>query len=249
MMNTLKSIIVEGLTQCRRNWKLLLGFYIPILLLFVVMALISRSSDDVSLSYFTRDVNAIGDMPFYAGLLSQLGLILWSAVVAVCLFSVLLLRYQNKNPLARRFLIQAGVLSLVLLLDDVYELHESVFPEYLGIREKYIYIFYFVSLLSILLLNLPEILHSEYSILGLSLAMFAVSAFFDGAHLDKFEQYGAFFSENIQTFMEDGPKVVGIATWLLYFTRYAILSQVPLLLPSAQVYSVKEELNLATHHD
>jgi hypothetical protein len=74
--------------------------------------------------------------------------------------------------------------------------------------------------------------------------MFATSIFFDEAHLDQYYRYGVFFSERVQTFLEDGFKFVGVATWLIYFTRYAkqkILAPVtvnetihqPVMLPNA----------------
>ena len=179
------------------------------------------------MAYFTRDITAIADIPFYAGLVSQLGLILWSAAAAVCLFTAFILRLQKRSVFARRFLFQACILTLILLLDDAYLFHDSVFTEYLHIRQRYVFLAYLVLALGFLLLNLQVILDSEYWILGAAFMLFATSLFFDNVHLYKYEPFKALITESRSTILEDAPKLAGIATWLLYFTRYAILSLMP----------------------
>lgn len=64
-------------------------------------------------------------------------------------------------------------------------------------------------------LNLSEILASEFLFLGITLVMFAASIF-----PDDHDQYGLFFTEQFQVFLEDGFKFVGVATWLVYFARH-----------------------------
>ncbi len=226
-MGKLKIIILEGLTQVRTNWKLLLLLYVPILLLFALIAVVSRLKPGLEMAYFTRDITAIADIPFYAGLVSQLGLILWSACAAVCLFTSFLLGLQKRHLPARRFLFQAGILTLALLLDDVYLFHDSVFTEYLHIRQRYVFLAYFVLVVGFLLLNRQVILASEYWILGLSFLLFATSLFFDNAHLYKLAPFDALITKSRSTILEDAPKLAGIATWLLYFTKYALQKQAP----------------------
>lgn len=221
-MQKLKDIVLGGLAQFKKLWLVFLFLYLPILLLFIVIDIVSRASDELTLSYFTRDVTAIGNLPFYAGVVSQLGAMLWSAALAVCVLTVTLLKSQNQNGRARRFLIQAAILTAVLLLDDIFLFHEDIGPDYFGISEKVIAVFYFLLCLAFLVLNMREILSSEYSILGLALAMFGASMFLDAANLDKYDEYGILFSDQFQIFLEDGFKFVGIATWLLYFARYGI---------------------------
>jgi hypothetical protein len=226
-MEKLKVISLEGLVQVRTNWKLLLLIYVPILLLFAVIAVVSRLTPSLEMAYFTRDITATADIPFYAGLVSQLGVILWSASAAVCLFTFFLLRLQKRNLPARRFLFQAGILTLALLLDDTYLFHDSVFTEYLHIRQRYVFLLYFVVATSFLVLNRNAILASEYWILGISFLLFGASLFIDNAHLYKIEPFQALITKSRSTILEDVPKLAGIATWNLYFTKYAIQSQIP----------------------
>ena len=217
-----RAIIVGAFQQLGALWKVLLYLYGPIALFFIVLDLISRSSDRITLSYFTRDIAALGHLPFFAGLVSQLGGLLWSATLTLCAFSLFILRKQNPDSTsARRLLLWAILLTAVLLFDDYFQLHEEIGPDYLHISEKVIELGYVVIGLIFLLANFGEIMSSEYLLLGLALVLFGGSAFLDGAHLDKFDQYSVFFSEQFQTFLEDGLKFVGIATWLTYFARYA----------------------------
>ena len=196
--------------------------YIPILLFFGTLHTISGSSDRITLSYFTRDISAIGDLPFFAGLVSQIGGLLWSASLAICVLAFLILkrREPDTGPV-RKYLLHAAILTGVLLLDDFFLFHEDIGPDYLGIGEKVIVLSYLLLCVLFLVFNFNEILNSEYLILGLGLGFFATSIFLDAANLDDFEEYGSFFSEQFQIFLEDGFKFVGVATWLTYFGRYA----------------------------
>jgi hypothetical protein len=69
-------------------------------------------------------------------------------------------------------------------------------------------------------LNRGEILSSEYALLLLAFALFATSIFFDILPLDDLAL--PYLWEQLELFFEDAFKFAGIATWLLYFARYAI---------------------------
>ena len=220
-MQKAKQIANGAFAQFGKLWKVFLYLYIPIILLFFTLHAISGSSDRITLSYFTRDISAIGDLPFFAGLVSQIGGLLWSAALAVCVFTFFILRRQSPHAgSARRYLAHAAILSAVLMLDDFFLFHEDIGPDYLGIREKVIILSYLILCALFLVLNVNEILASEYVILGAALVMFGTSIFLDAANLNDFEEYGSFFSEQFQIFLEDGFKFVGVATWLAYFARY-----------------------------
>lgn len=216
-----KPIVASGFEQFKKLWKVFLGLYLSIFLFFLILDLISRASDDITLSYFTRDVVALGHLPFYAGLTSQIGGMLWSVTFGICIFAVLVLHQQGQNGVAKRFLLQAAILTSILLLDDIFLVHEDIGPDYLHIGEKTIVISYFLFTLFFLIANRNEILASDYLVLGFALSLFAVSIFLDAADLDGFERLDTFFWEQLQMFLEDAFKFLGIATWLVYFARYA----------------------------
>lgn len=216
-----RQLIAGVIAQFKKLWKLLVLLYIPIGLLFIVLRVISHYSDRITLSYLTRDVAAIANLPFYAGLISQLGGLIWAASLAICIFASITLGRQNQFSTApRRLLFHASILTAALLVDDIFQFHEEIGEDYLGISEK-VSVLVLVSLgMFFLFANLREILTSEYLILGLALAFLGLSVFLDAADLEDFGAVGRFFSNQLQTFAEDGVKFAGIVTWLVYFARY-----------------------------
>jgi hypothetical protein len=221
-MIRVNQIIGGAFTQLGRLWKILLFLYVSILALFIILDLVSRFHPNFTLSYFTRDITAIGHLPFFAGLVSQLGGLLWSAALAICLFTYVLLNQRGpETRSARRFLLQAALLTGILLLDDYFQLHEDIGPNYLGISQKLVILFYGIFALFFLFFNLNEILGSEYLLLGLALAMFGLSILIDGTHPEKIEPFKRIINNQLSTFIEDGFKFVGVATWLTYFARYS----------------------------
>jgi len=217
-METVNQIFNGAFAQLGKLWKILLFLYASIILFFIVLDMISRSSDKITLSYFTRDISSIGHLPFFAGLVSQLGGLFWASTLAICVFTLFILKRQD--PAARRFLIQAAILTAILLFDDFFLFHEDIGPDYLGIGERIIVLAYGLFAVFFLFSNFREILSSEYLILGLALVLFGLSVFMDGAHLENVEQLKGLLNEQSSTFLEDGFKFVGVITWLVYFSRY-----------------------------
>ena len=219
LMEKAKQVLHISLDQLRTLWKFLLFLYLPIILFFVLLGSISRASGDLTLSYFTRDISAVGGLPFYAGVISQIGGLFWSAALAICLFTYIILRRQDAKS-SRRFLLHAALLTAVLLLDDFFLFHEDIGPDYLHIGEKAIVLFYLLLCIGFLLFNINEILSSEFMILGVALALFGLSIFIDAVDLDEIDLYERFINDQLEIFVEDGLKFLGVATWLAYFARY-----------------------------
>jgi hypothetical protein len=218
-MERAKQLVGNALDQVRGLWKFLLFLYLPIVLFFILLGSISRASGDITLSYFTRDISAIGRLPFYAGLVSQIGGLLWSAALTICIFTYFFLRRQDQKS-SRQFVLHATLLTAVLLLDDFFLFHEDIGPDYLHIGEKVIVLFYLFLCMGFLLLNIREVLSGEFVLLGAALALFGISIFIDAVDLDEIDLYESFVSEQLNIFLEDGFKFVGVATWLAYFARY-----------------------------
>lgn len=84
----------------------------------------------------------------YLGLISNLGVLLWNAAAAVCIFAVF---YLNNAKAERRyilFMFFSGVISALLMVDDFFLAHEKIYPRLFGCTEKSIMIFYMLLLLS-----------------------------------------------------------------------------------------------------
>lgn len=159
-------------------------------------------------SFFTRDVFSIASIPVYAGLISNLGIFLWCATAAVCLFAAALAR----DPEAARFLAASGLFSGLLLVDDFFMVHEWIVPRLLHVSEKSMYGVYAVLGLAWLWRFRRRILTGRPGLLALALGLFALSILFD--FLEPAHPPG--IAPGWRYMIEEGPKLVGIATWAAY---------------------------------
>jgi hypothetical protein len=220
-MKTVKQVIADVASQLQYLWKILFFLYLPIALLFLLVGVLSRVTTDVSLAFLLRDITATAKLPFFAGFVSQLGLILWSASLTVCLFALVMMqRKQGDLSAAKRFLAYSTVLTAVLVLDDIFLFHEEIAPNYLHLDELVVFAVYGIIGIGFVLLNWREILSSEYALLLLAFALFATSVALDAVPKEVLP--ARYFWEQLELFLEDGFKFAGIATWLMYFARYAI---------------------------
>ena len=156
----------------------------------------------------TKDTIAITGGKFYHGLLSNIGLFLWGATTTICFFSYIILKksvYQTK----RKFILGGALLSFILLLDDFLLLHELVSPRYLGLSENYLFLTYFLLLLSFNLYFLREIVAAQVLFIFFAFTFFALSVICDKI----LPQYGRI------VIIEDGFKFLGIVGWFSFFAQ------------------------------
>ncbi len=73
---------------------------------------------NIPVGTLTRDLNITLKGPFYVGALSNLVNILWTAAASLCFFGFFYLNQYNCESLFRRFLLNAGIFTTMLLLDD-----------------------------------------------------------------------------------------------------------------------------------
>ncbi len=158
----------------------------------------------IPVRYLTSDVSVLASAPPYIGFLSQFGILLWAASVSVCMFGAMLFYQKAESSTYFYFLSTGGIFTAVLAFDDLFLLHEKVFP-YIGIPELLIYSVYagvlvfFLWRFRVLILN-----ETRYILLGVALVFFALSVSIDIVIQQEY-------------IFEDGSKFAGIFTWLVYF--------------------------------
>lgn len=230
-MNALKQI-GEGVSlQSRSLWKVLFVIYLPVVLLFLVVGLLSRVLEELTLALLMRDILITARLPVFTGLVPQLEAILWSASLTVCAVAwVVLQRRGDDYASAKRFLLHCAIVTAVLLFDDVFLFHGEIAPKNLNIDKRIVLSSYLVMIGVFMYLNRWEILNSEYLILMLALGLFASSVFLDLLPLQALPLHR--FVLQVRVFLEDGFKFAGIASWLAYFGRYAV-QQIEAILGSA----------------
>lgn len=183
--------------------KGLLVLYLPILaLLFLVT--VAAFSSHISLSSLTRDMAAIAHVHPLIGVVSNVGVLLWCATAVICLFSWSLLRQQGLHAEAR-FLLWAGLMTVVLLVDDLFMIHEYIAPIHLHVSEKVVLAIYACAAGAYLLSHRRLILAANYQLLAAAMVLFTASMLVDIAN-----------GRGWWGLAEDGFKVLGIASWLGY---------------------------------
>lgn len=157
----------------------------------------------------TRDPASVERYPFYVGYLSYVGVLLWSAAAAVCLFSAWQVRSHGGSAADGWFLGLSGLVSLWLMSDDLFMLHEEVLPTYVGLPESLVYVVYVVLGVAYAVVFRRSILKTDYPLLGLALVLVGSSVALDLAPIQSIGPY----------FVEDSAKFAGIATWFVYWAR------------------------------
>ena len=117
------------------------AFILPIgILLFVIYLAVWVQ---IPLTDLMRDPTAVADIAPYIGFVSNIGILLWCATAVICFFSWQLIRTNENKSQHLPFIFWSGVLTVILMLDDLFLLHEDIFPNELGISQKIVIVLYF----------------------------------------------------------------------------------------------------------
>lgn len=159
-----------------------------------------------------KDPAEVKNFPPYIGMLSNWSVILWTMAAAICLFSAVLLKQQKASGATFRFIAVSGGFSLLLGIDDLYLLHDRLFPKLFHIPENFFYGLYIFAFLAYLIYFIPQIIKYEYLLFGAALLFFLMSRrlFVTIPFFDQFMTTG------------DMLKYFGIVFWLAFFYRTAL---------------------------
>ena len=200
--------MMDLIKQIRTLRSTILWTYLPTL---AVLGLITgyALATGKKVWYFTNDPFVLGHLPFYAGVLSNLAIVLWSAGAAICFFSSGILSEDSPGRRFRRFLFFSGLLTSLWLFDDLFQFHRILYIKYLHVSATLIFAVYGLLALWYLVHFRKEIGEAEYLLLGLALAFFAAAVVFDTISV----------LPRGRTAFSDFLKFFGIVSWVAYFTR------------------------------
>lgn len=150
----------------------------------------------------------------YFGFFSNLGVLLWCSVASVCFFASMLLIQRKADRQEILFMVSAGLLTGLLLFDDLFLAHEVIYPKVLGVDEVYVIAVYAIFAAIYLSFFRNLIIRNGYPLMLLSVILFSISIFEDVIH----GEGGA-----LRRIAEDGAKFIGIATWTAFHFRAAWL--------------------------
>ena len=173
--------------------------------LILLLVLFLKLRFDIDTSKLTQDSNSVADQPLYIGLVSNLGILFWCATAAISLFTGRL--GKSREATVESFLIYSGILSIILLLDDLFQLHEEVFQYKLHIPEELVLACYGIFTVVVFFRHRKIIPSTNYLVLFSGLLLFGFSL-----TVDTF--LGNIRAENL---VEDGSKFLGILTWFGYY--------------------------------
>ena len=200
----------------RRNITLQFRTLTPVLLiswlitlLMLMMAIYICTVKDVPLDTLTKDPTAIMNAPFYLGFFSNLGIIIWSGGWLSCLFTAYRIKGIEEQEENFYFMLFAGLITLLMTFDDLYQIHEVVFPHYFSIPENAVVLTYFNIYLIFLIRFRKCILNSDFIAFGMAFVFFGLSVLIKHAHLPIPQD----------TFMKDAFKLFGVVCWFIYFFR------------------------------
>jgi hypothetical protein len=165
--------------------------------------------------FFTSDPFVLGHLPFYAGILSNIGILLWCSTAAICFFSALTLENKVHTGHWKQFLWTSGFLTSLLLFDDLFQLHRIFYLKYMRLTTVLVYFTYGLFVVYYLNRFKKQIWQTDYLLLVLALGFFALAVVFDTMSL--LPRGG--------TASSDGLKLFGIVSWFTYFVRTC--AQVP----------------------
>jgi hypothetical protein len=123
-----------------------------------------------------------------------------------------LLKQQKAPNVTVRFLMVSGIFSLWLGIDDLYMLHDRLFPKMFHVPEILFYLLYFFAFAAYLVYFTPQILKYDYLLFMAAFIFFVLSRqfFIKIPYLSQFNTTG------------DMLKYFGIVFWLAFFYRTAL---------------------------
>lgn len=186
---------------------------VSILALLAAVGLVGATAAAASVlghpfGFFSREPSEVLGAPAYTGFLSYVMLLVWFSSAVVCLFGGALVAALRGRTLAAAPLLAAGILSLVLSVDDALRMHEDFLPVLFGIPKEVTYSVYALAVSAWLVAHRRFILGTDWQLLGVALGFLGLSVMLDRA-----------FVEHQRHVFEDGAKLVGIVAWTLYFAR------------------------------
>lgn len=162
----------------------------------------------VRFSDLSRDPLAVAEAlhssQWYYGALSNLGALLWCSATSIAAFMA-----SVTAPRERSFWGMAGGLTGLLMLDDLFQLHDRVLPMLTGTADDWLILAHGVVALAFVLIHYRRIRHSPYEIALCAVTWLAVSVVQD---VFSVVPPGSLFLD-ADYLVEDGSKFVGISLW------------------------------------
>jgi len=196
-----------------RLWIYALGIGIPTLLTAAAM----WQNAIPILDLFADPLRVVRADPFI-GAVSNFSILVWFGTGMVCMVTSVVEVEGGSGG----FFASVGILTLILSLDDMYQLHEAVLPTLFGLKERYPKALYLIATLAFVVHFRRKILSLNWPLLIAAGICFAGSLVIDNPILNGLLTQVLNHSQIDP--MEDILKTFGIFLWSAFFLDAAQLS-------------------------
>jgi hypothetical protein len=156
-----------------------------------------------------RDPAASYDFVPWSGLYSHLGVLALTVTGAISVFAAVVWQHPARD---RQIMIHVGLMSLWLALDDLFMLHEGVFPYLVGIPEMVVLGIYAVLALELMRRIGPPLFTMAFLGFWVSVAFLVLMVITDQS---------SDLSSSISLLLEDGSKLCGFVIWSAFWIAFA----------------------------
>jgi len=206
-----------------KSTKAVLLLYVPSFGVLFAIYLLARIKD-LPIGTFTWDPAAIANVHPLVGVLSNIGVLLWSWTAAVCIFTGFVVLRTTSDKSEAYYFLSFGFLTLLLSIDDFFLFHEVLAERYLGLGEKTVYSAYLILTMTYIAHYWRKIVFDEPLLLVIALAGFGTSL-----AADLFLEPLLEATWSLYYLLEDGSKFLGIVGWFGYFVvrSYKAMTKIP----------------------
>lgn len=192
------------------SFKQLVYSSFALLLVGLILVYLVAQWRQIPVKQITGDPLLMFQVNPLTGVVSNIGVLLWCAAAAIIGFTQIV-EWSWASKEKTFFLWHSGVLTTLLLLDDLFMVHDRIFYA-IGLNQYFMYGIYVVLFVLYFVKYYPLFLKSKDSWLFILAFIFLGSSVVIDTVLE---------SEGLQYLFEDGLKLLGIASWTLFFSRYA----------------------------
>ncbi len=197
------------LTDRTRSWAAispLAGAVFGVVLAVVVAAIAVCHIRGADYGVLSRDPVQVAGIRFYTGYLSSFSAVVMCTAATACFFAATAVPARRRDAVGRNFLLACGSLTAFIMADDLFLLHERLFPMWLGIPENVVMVFHAVALATVLVYYRAQLLRTRLLPLLVAVACFGAAQLAD-----------IVLRRSTPYVLEDAPKLVGYGAWCGYF--------------------------------
>lgn len=199
--------------------RLIFVIYLPALC-FLAAVVVAARRGGLPVGDLTRDPLQILNQPPYLGIVSNVGVLLWCMAASIALLAATAVPADPRRGETKRFLLWTGLLSALVLLDDLFMFHEIVIPQLTHIDEHFVYMVYIAIGIGYAVRFRRELLGDSALLVLLATAFMTVSLVTDQGYT-----LSLIFGRKVvpdSYFLEDGSKFLAQASWAGFVARRAL---------------------------